>query len=143
MKEIKEMTIEELENLKKEIVNELKNRVSMTPEKVIVELPSYDSRHKSWIKTIESVDRTKTNGYAFVGTFLKTGATVELPVGTTILTYYGEGSMKNYHVCADVAKVTSEGLEYIDISVDRHNSKATGWALDIRDALADYLEKEG
>lgn len=92
------------------------------------------------MKAIEKVDRTKSNGYAFIGKFLTTGATVELPVGTIILDFYGDGSMKNYYVCADVWEVTSDGLEFTDISTARHNRNATGWVLDIRDELAELLE---
>jgi hypothetical protein len=136
---LKEMTREELLALKEEIIRELKSRESQDAQKVIVDLPTFDSRHKNWIKVLSGVDRGKSDGYAFQGTFAKPGSTVELPVGTLLLYFYGSGSVKNYTVEVRVYRVTQDGLEDTGISTSRDNRKVGGWALDIRDAAADLF----
>lgn len=135
----KEMTTKELIALKDDIIRELKARESKETKKVIIDLPTFDDRHKHWIKQVTGVDKEKSNGYAFKGSFLKAGSTVELPVGTLLLYYYGDGSMKNYTVEVEVHRVTPEGLKATDIKTSRDNRKVGGWALDIRDKLAELF----
>jgi len=138
---IKSMSIEELKTLKDQITTELKIREQQQPpKKIIVNLPSFDSRHKNWIKTVNTVDTAKDNGYAFQGNFLKTGSTVELPIGTIIMYFYGDGSVKNYTVEVEIMEVTVDGLKPTGISTNRSNQKSGGWALDIRDELAEYMQ---
>lgn len=135
----KEMTTEELKALKDEIIREIASRESKETKKVIIDLPTFDDRHKHWIKVLSGVDQDKSNGYAFQGSFAKAGSTVELPVGTILLYYYGSGSMKNYTVEVEVHRVTPEGLKATDIKTSRDNRKVGGWALDIRDKLAELF----
>ncbi len=137
--DLSKMTTEELKILKDNVSRELKLRKSKETKKVIIDLPTFDDRHKNWIKAIDKVDQSKSNGYAFVGNFLKTGSTVELPIGTVLLYFYGDGSMKNYTVEVEAHKVTSQGLEPTDISTSRPNRQVSGWALDIRDKLAELF----
>jgi hypothetical protein len=49
---------------------------------------------KSWFKSIDSVDLTKTNGYAFDGDFLLANTEVELPVGAVVIECVPTGSIK-------------------------------------------------
>lgn len=137
--ELGEMTREELLALKEEITQELKSRETQGAQKVIVDLPTFDSRHKNWIKVLTGVDREKSDGYAFQGDFARPGSTVELPVGTLLLYYYGDGSVKNYTVEVRVVRVTQNGLESTGIGTSRANWKTGGWALDIRDAAAELF----
>lgn len=136
---IKEMTIEELMMLKNDIIQELKLREKQDIKKVIIDLPEFDHRHKNWIKEIISVDSSQSNGYAFQGNFLKAGSTVELAVGTIVMCYYGEGSVKNYTIEVKIYRVAPDGLEDTGISTSRDNRKSGGWALDVRDKLAELF----
>jgi len=140
MTNLKDLTIEELNALKEAVSAEIKMRESQNVQKVIVDLPDYfDSRHKNWIKEVTGVDVTKSNGYAFQGNFLQVGSTVELPVGTILMYYYGSGSVKNYTVEVRVRRVTPDGLEDTGISTSRDNRKSRGWALDVRDKVAELF----
>ncbi len=140
MTNLKDLTIEELNALKEAVSAEIKMRESQNVQKVIVDLPDYfDSRHKNWIKEVTGVDGNKSNGYAFQGNFLQVGSTVELPVGTILMYYYGSGSVKNYTVEVRVHRVTPDGLEDTGISTSRDNRKSRGWALDVRDKVAELF----
>lgn len=75
--DIKNMKTKELIELKKEIEQELKTREkNTTKEKVIYKHDCCDcsnyhkNKYKHWIKKIDIIDDTKTNGYAFQGEFL-------------------------------------------------------------------------
>lgn len=84
---LKEMTIEALENLRKEIMDELKSR---TPELVLYAHDCKKSakyhldKYKHWAKLVTSIDTTKTNGYAFVGDFLSVYNEHKLPIGSIV-----------------------------------------------------------
>lgn len=76
MLNLKELSLEELENLKKAINEEINKREN---EKIIY---NTDFRHensacKRWAKELSDIDDTKTNGYAFVGDWLKNGDDTE------------------------------------------------------------------
>jgi len=105
-------------------------------KKVIIEIPS-QSRHKSWMKELTSVDATKSNGYAFEGNFLKRGMKAEVKVGTLLLQYDEIGSVKHKEAEVVVYRVEADGdcTELL---------KATGrsWALDLRDDVAELLKRQ-
>ena len=66
--------------------------------KVVVKVPeTEDRRKKSWAKALTKVDPDKSNGYAFVGDWLRRGERAEVPVGSYILLYDEPGSMKNWY----------------------------------------------
>ena len=102
--------------------------------KVIIEVPD-KSRHKSWMKELTSVDASKTNGYAFDGTFLKRGIKAEVKVGALLLQYDEYGSVKHKEAEVLVYRVEADGdcTELL---------KATGrsWALDLRDDVAKLMK---
>lgn len=43
------------------------------------------NKYKHWAKLVSSVDTTKTNGYAFNGTFLNVNAEHKLPAGSIVV----------------------------------------------------------
>src|SRR5690606_39631376 len=80
--------------------------------KTIVEIPAKrDDRKKAWAKALESVDVTKSNGYAFVGNWLRRGEKAELPIGSFVLTYDAPGSMKNWYPVVKLYRVTPDRSE--------------------------------
>src|SRR5690606_35513908 len=111
--------------------------------KAIVEIPAKkDDRKKSWAKALESVDVTKSNGYAFVGNWLRRGEKAELPVGSFVLTYDEPGSMKNWYPEVVLYRVTEDGLEMVHEYKGDYRERS--WALSVRDDIAAILaESQG
>lgn len=106
-------------------------------DKVIVEIPDkFDDRWKSWAKVLAGVDRTKTNGYAFQGEFVKLGRKTELEVGSYVLLYREEGSTKYHRAKVEIVQVKDDGrLETVLYAV------GSDWALELRDQVADLLDE--
>jgi len=103
--------------------------------KKIIEIPwKGDERFKRWIKTVESVNISKANGYAFEGRWLQFGKKAELEIGSLILCYRELGTRKNHEPKVTVFRVEEDG---------RLSSvlETTGWswALDLRDRVAEIL----
>lgn len=100
-------------------------------------------RSKVWIKRLDSVDRSKRDGYAFVGDFRTPGATDEAPVGTFYLVYYhqcrGSGKMDSRDV--DLHKVTGDEEKPLQFVDGWDAGTELGWTLRVRDPIADLLEK--
>lgn len=94
-----------------------------------------DDRFKNWVKTVTAVNRTKTNGYAFEGQFLKMDGVAELEIGSHILCYHEEGSRANHDPEVDVFEVMPEGLKNV-----LHRVCGSTWALEVRDQIADLVE---
>ena len=98
-----------------------------------------DRRFKSWVKWVDSVDTSKTNGYAFVGDFVKDG-TIEIEVGQPrlLLAQATSGSMKYNSAYYQIVKLNEDGsLTALDIS---DNDQNLGWALRIRDSVKNVLD---
>jgi len=106
--------------------------------KAIVEIPAKkDDRKKAWAKVLESVDITKSNGYAFVGNWIRRGEKAELPIGSYVLTYDEPGSMKNWYPLVKLYRVTPDGLE---VALEYEgNIRERSWALAVRDRIAEIL----
>ena len=74
-KKIEEMETEELKELKLKIEAELNKRKE--DKKIIYNTDNFNSstyhinKYKPWAKEINAIDITKTNGFAFIGNFLK------------------------------------------------------------------------
>jgi hypothetical protein len=89
MKDLKEMSIEELEALRKEISEEIASR--QRGNLVLYAHSCKDSSHyhlrkySHWAKLVRGVDVSKTNGYAFIGEFLSVEAEHKLPVGSIVV----------------------------------------------------------
>jgi len=104
------------------------------PERRIVFIrPIGDRRFKQWVKTVEAVDTTIPNGYAFQGTFVRFDRKVELPVGTLLLYFGMEGSRRFQRPCVALKEVTPEGGLETLYERDRLD---LAWALDVRDDIA-------
>lgn len=103
--------------------------------KAIVEIPAKkDDRKKSWAKALESVDTSQSNGYAFVGNWIRRGEKAELPIGSYVLTYDEPGSMKNWYPEVVLYRVTEDGLEMAHEYKGDYGERS--WALSVRDDIA-------
>jgi len=102
--------------------------------KKIVMIGNFGRPGKSWRKLLKQVDKTKTNGYAFIGDWLRAGERAELEMGSFILCYDEAGSMKNWHPVVRLFKVLENDLE----EVFRWEGKTheRNWALAVRDDIA-------
>ncbi len=92
-----------------------------------------DSRFRNWAKTIEGVDSRLTNGFCFIGQFVKSG-TVEIAVKPQLFLVAGTtGSMRYHHTTYAVVEMTETGeLKATGLQTD---DKTDGWALRLRDAV--------
>ena len=95
---------------------------------------------KQWIKRLDSVDTSKSDGYAFAGSFERFGETVEITADTWYLVF-GTDQTRSGHVTqqrVDLyrASATTGDVEQIgtwDLG------RAPGWALRCRDEIAAIL----
>ena len=100
-----------------------------------------DSRFKSWVKKVDSVDLTKDNGYAFGGEFLEFGKETDLKIGDVIIKYYRTGSRNRNEGYADVGvvekKVDGKGftIKYVIENWDYHEKFLT-----LRNKIAKILK---
>ncbi len=98
-----------------------------------------DPRFRGWAKTVDRVDSNATNGYAFVGDFVKSG-TIEVEVAPRVYlvkTVYG--SRKYQTQTYSVVTMNAQGdLTATDITT---TDATHGWALRIRDQVAQLLQE--
>lgn len=98
---------------------------------------SQDRRFTAWAKEVTAVDITKTNGYAFVGPFINRGS-VEIELKPTLfIVMTCAGSMKYHTETYRVVTMDAEG-HFTPTDIYTTDSKP-GWALRIRDTVADLL----
>lgn len=104
---------------------------------------SLAARSKVWIKRLDGVDRNISTGYAFLGEFRKVGATEEAPVGTFYLVYYEQrrGSRKLDSRDVDLYRVTDDTEKPLVYVEGWYAGTEDGWALRVRDEIADLMEK--
>ncbi len=103
--------------------------------KKIVMIPdTLDGRKKTWRKLLESVDKTKANGYAFVGEWLRAGEREELEVGSFILCYDEPGSVNNWYPVVRLLKVGVE-KDLDEVYRWEGNIRERSWALAVRDDI--------
>jgi len=108
--------------------------------KKIVMIPgTLDDRKKTWRKHLERVDKEQTNGYAFIGNWLRAGERAELEMGSFILCYDEPGSVKNWHPVVRLFKVVEDGLE--EVYHWKGNVREYSWALAVRDEIAALLDE--
>lgn len=115
------------------------DRTSPGPTPVIgVDVPAIgDSRLKSWAKVVESVDETKSSGWAFDGEFIATGGIQDVAVGSVLLVYGERGSRANPRPLASVYTVNP------DATLTHHADASGGaWARTLRDKVAELLSDE-
>ena len=102
---------------------------------VAVEVPLVgDARHKNWAKIVESVDDTKSSGWAFDGEFIAAGGIQDVPVGSVVMVYGERGSRANPQIEARVFVANGDGTL-------THEQAATGraWARTLRDRVTELL----
>ena len=108
--------------------------------KKIVRIPgSLDDRKKTWRKLLTQVDKTKANGYAFIGNWLRAGERAELEVGSFVLCYDEPGSAKNWYPVVRLFKIVENenGLE--EVYRWKGDTRERSWALAVRDEIAAIL----
>jgi hypothetical protein len=113
----------------------------VTAPLVKVRVPSpRDSRFKSWARLITGVDRSRKDGYAFQGPWLRRGRLDELPVQALVLLYDEVGSRRYHHPEVEVLRVQGDG-SLAQVEDDRGPLRAEGWdwALLLRDRVAALL----
>lgn len=102
---------------------------------VAIEVPLVgDARHKNWAKVIDTVDETKSSGWAFDGEFIATGGIQDVPVGSIVMVYGERGSRANPQIEARVFVANGDGTL-------SHEQSATGraWARTLRDRVSELL----
>jgi len=105
---------------------------------VAIEVPLLgDERHKNWAKIVESVDTSKSSGWAFDGPFVATGGIQDVPAGSVLLVYGERGSRGNPQITAKVFIVNADAT----ISMEAE-AKGKAWARTIRDAVERCLGME-
>lgn len=102
--------------------------------KRIIDVPKIgDDRFKSWTKTLTSVNRELTTGYAFEGSFICGKA--ELEIGSYILCFGREGSRSSNIPVVEMYRVGNESVE----QMYRKECTTETWALEVRDEIASIL----
>lgn len=105
---------------------------------VAVSIPEVgDARLKSWAKVVDSVDETKSSGWAFVGGFIATGGIQDVPAGSIVLVYGEKGSRANPRPVASVYTVNADAT----LSFEAEAS-GQAWARTLRDKVAELVSGE-
>lgn len=87
---LKKLTIEQLNELKAQIVAEIESRQQ---NKTLViythdcknSAKYHKGKYKHWTKLVKAVDTTKTNGYAFIGEFLNINYEHKIPANSIVV----------------------------------------------------------
>jgi hypothetical protein len=102
---------------------------------VAVEVPLVgDARHKNWAKVVDSVDTTRSSGWAYDGAFVATGGIQDVPAGSALLVYGERGSRANPQISAKVYVVNSDAT----LSLEAEAS-GKAWARTLRDPIERLL----
>jgi len=105
----------------------------MSDKRIVVIRPIGDPRFKQWVKRLEGVDTSISNGYAFQGSFIRFDRKVELEVGAILLCFGMEGSRRFQRPCVALKTVTPDGR--LETIYERYDLDLA-WALDVRDDIA-------
>lgn len=105
---------------------------------VAVEVPLVgDPRLKNWAKVVDSVDESRSTGYAFGGYFISAGGVQDVPAGAVLIVYGEKGSRANPRPEVKVYTVNS------DATISHEQSASGGaWARTIRDRVSGLLDAE-
>lgn len=113
-----------------------KIKMEKTESKTVrMTLPSITASggRRGWFKLVTSVDKSKTNRYAFEGEFLKSEVEIDLPIGAVLISKDPTGTLKNGGFDGYIYVVEASELCY-DEKMD--------WGrnfLSFRDKVAEYL----
>lgn len=103
---------------------------------VPVEVPLVgDERHKNWAKVVDSVDTSKSSGWAYDGDFVATGGIQDVPSGATLLVYGERGSRGNPQISAQVYTVNPDGTLSLEAE-----ARGKAWARTLRDPIQRCLD---
>jgi len=114
---LKELTLEELLDLRAFVTELIEKRATGAQNKVRVYFPTIllgdrrKARSGTYIKVVRAVDLTKTNGYALLGDFLPTNREIDLPDGAIVVVASGVGSWKHPETAYFVLRV-KDGAEW-------------------------------
>ena len=112
--DINTMTLEQLKDLKYRVKVEIATRESASKKLVVYTHDCKGSsdyhvrKYKHWSKLVKGVDKTKTNGYAFIGDFLNISYEHKLPVGS-IVAEVCDRDIKVYRIVEEDFELISEG----------------------------------
>ena len=108
-------------------------------KKIVMVPQTLDDRNKCWRKLLAEVDREQSNGYAFIGEWLREGERAEVEIGSFILCYDETGSRKYRRPVVRVFKVVKNenGLE--EVYRWEGNIRECSWALAVRDEISAIL----
>ncbi len=120
------------------IVRKANRKENENMKKIVMIPKSLDDRHKCWRKLLTHVDKNQSNGFAFIGDWLRAGERAEIEVGSLILAYDVVGSYKNW---CPVVRVLKVGVETDLEEVYRWEGdfRERSWALAVRDDIAAIL----
>ncbi len=88
---LKELSMAELQDLKKKVETEIASRAGVKEEKVVYKNECHGSsnyhysKNRHYTRLVTAVDTTKTNCYAFLGTFLSASKEELVPVNSYII----------------------------------------------------------
>lgn len=105
---------------------------------VAIEVPLLgDERQKNWAKIVDSVDTSKSSGWAFDGPFVAAGGIQDVPAGSVLLVYGERGSRVNPQITARVFTVNADATITME-----GEAKGKAWARTIRDTVERCLGME-
>jgi hypothetical protein len=103
---------------------------------VAVDIPlAGDERHKNWAKVVESVDTSRSSGWAYDGPFINPGGIQDVPVGSVVLVYGERGSRANPQVEARVYTVNADSTVSLEAE-----ARGKAWARTLRDTVERCLD---
>lgn len=103
----------------------------------LVEIEKYTNPYYNggWVKKIDAVDRSKSNGYCFIGDFIPKDRLVEIEPGIYIICTV-QGSRKHHRNEYYFVRVTKNG----DFEKILGKIEGKDWALQARDKIANLPE---
>lgn len=125
--DLKNLTLQELKDLVKE-ANTLIKEMELNNRKVVYQHNCFGSasyhltKYKHWSKLITDVDVSKSNGYAFIGEFLKVNMKHQVPIGSLIVECCNN-SLYLYKVVGDEEKEEIFASGYTNIIYFIRNCK--------------------
>jgi hypothetical protein len=116
---LKSMSTEELKELKEQIKDELDSRekkYGIYEHDCIASAKYHLGKYKHWAKQLNSVDSSKTNGFAFIGDWLSVNSQNKLPLNSIVVEFKGCEGSGSY----TLYRITENGKEKI-IDADKTN----------------------
>lgn len=105
---------------------------------VAVDVPMVgDERRKNWAKVVDSVDTSRSSGWAYDGVFVATGGIQDVPSGSVLLVYGERGSRANPQIKACVYTVNPDGTLSFEAE-----AKGKAWARTLREPIERCLGEE-